>query len=145
MSIPAFARPVLFAAAAFAIGCSSTSTAGNASAPATPSEQSSPAVALGQTFAMSPGQTVALPDRGTLRYVGVKSDSRCPPDRQCVWAGDAEVAFEWSAGSAAPQSFGLHTGFKDKSSRVLGGHSLSLVSLARGEKPQAELRLDATP
>jgi len=145
MSIPAFARPVLFAAAAFAIGCSSTSTAGNASAPTAPSGQASPAVALGQTFALSPGQTVALPDRGTLRYVGVKSDSRCPPDRQCVWAGDAEVTFEWSAAGAAAQAFGLHTGFKEKSSRTLGGHTLSLVSLARGEKPQAELRLDATP
>ena len=32
-------------------------------------------------------------DAGTLRYVAVSSDSRCPPDVQCVWAGDvaAEV------------------------------------------------------
>lgn len=140
MSVPTLFRPILFAAAAFALGCSSTSTAGNAS-----SGQSASPVALGQTFAMTPGQSVALPDRGTLRYVGVKSDSRCPPDRRCVWAGDAEATFEWSQAGAAPQTLALHTGFKEKSSKPVGAHTLSLVSLARGEKPEAQLRLDGAP
>lgn len=145
MSFPTLVRPALIAVAAFAIGCSSTSTAGNSAAPAGASDPAPSSVALGQTFALSPGQSVALPDRGTLRYVGVKNDSRCPPERQCVWAGDAEVSFEWSAGGAAAQSFGLHTGFKDKSSKTLGGHTLSLVSLARGKAPEAQLRLDPAP
>jgi len=91
---------------------------------------------------MTPGQSVALPDRGSLRYVGVKKDSRCPPERQCVWAGDAEVTFEWTAAGASAQSFELHTGFKDKSSKSVGGHTVTLVSLDRGPSPQAQLKLD---
>ncbi|HJR72655.1 MAG TPA: hypothetical protein VJ806_03365 [Luteimonas sp.] len=142
MSLPILARPAMIAIAAFAIGCSSTSTAGDSAAPTASSEPATASVAVGQTFAMSPGQSVALPDRGTLRYVGVKSDSRCPPDRRCVWAGDAEVSFEWSAGGAAAESFVLHTGFRDKASKSVGGRTVTLVSLDRGAKPQAQLKLD---
>ncbi len=143
MSLPILARPAMIAIAAIAIGCSSTSTAGDSAAPGSSSEPTTASVAIGQTFAMSPGQSVALPDRGTLRYVGVKSDSRCPPDRRCVWAGDAEVSFEWSSGGgAAAEPFVLHTGFKDKASKSVGGRTVTLVSLDRGAKPQAQLKLD---
>src|SRR5690606_18511423 len=54
------------------------------------------AVSDGETFAMASGEQVALADRSTLRYVRVTNDSRCKPGRQCVWAGDAEVVFEWT-------------------------------------------------
>lgn len=133
-----FSAPLLAGAiAAMAMGCTSTSVAGGSGSGSGPRS-----VAVAQPFTMAPGDSVALPDRGTLRYVGVKSDSRCPPDRQCVWAGDAEVTFEWVAPGASAQSFGLHTGFADKASRPLAEHKLTLVSLARGEKPEAQLRLD---
>ena len=148
MSLSTLSKPRLVAFALIAAGCSSTSTASDssqASASASASVGSGAAVAVGQTFAMSPGQSVALPNRGSLRYVGVKQDSRCPPERQCVWAGDAEVTFEWSAAGASAQSFGLHTGFKDKSSKALSGHTLILVSLDRGTDPQAQLKLEASP
>ena len=91
---------------------------------------------------MTPGKSVSVPEGGTLRYVGVKNDSRCPPERQCVWAGDAEVTFEWTAAGAAAESFGLHTGFRDKASKQVGGHTVTLVSLDRGKSPQAQLKLD---
>lgn len=164
MSYPTSLRLAAVVLAAFAAGCSSTSSAGDsapaASASATASASAgsgsaaasdaaaasdSAAVAIGQTFAMTPGQSVALPDRGALRYVGVKNDSRCPPERQCVWAGDAEVTFEWTAAGAAAESFGLHTGFRDKASKTMGGKTLTLVSLDRGKSPQAQLKLDASP
>lgn len=125
--------------AIIAIGCTSTSAAGEGSG------DSARNVAIAQPFAMVPGDSVALAERGTLRYVGVKSDSRCPPDRQCVWAGDAEVTFEWTAKGANVQSFELHTGFADKASKPLAEHKLTLVSLARGAKPEAQLRFDSAP
>jgi len=145
------------AIAVAAIGCTSTSTAGDqqprsdtASSDSKPTDSKpgdsgTRSIAAQQTFAMSPGESVALADRGTLRYVGVKSDSRCPPERQCVWAGDAEVTFEWTATGASAQLLDLHTGFADKRSKPVAGHTLTLVSLARGEKPEAQLRLDAGP
>jgi hypothetical protein len=118
------------------VGCSSTAAAGGGDLRS---------VTVQQPFPMLPGESVALPDRSVLRYVGVKSDSRCRPDVKCVWAGDAEVSFEWTASGAATESFGLHTGFADKSSRALPGHTLKLLQLARGANPEAQLQLDPAP
>lgn len=102
-------------------------------------------VADGDTFAMAAGEKVTLADRSTLHYVRVTNDSRCKPGRQCVWAGDAEVVFEWTPDAAdAPQSFSLHTGRGDRS-RDLDGRRLTLVSLADGAEPEAQLRLEALP
>jgi hypothetical protein len=98
----------------------------------------------GQTFTMHAGERVALADSSTLRYVRVINDSRCPPGVQCIWAGDAEVAFEWTSGSGAVTSFSLHTG-KDPRQQVVGERRLTLTSLARGDAPAAELRIDRTP
>lgn len=98
----------------------------------------------GQTFTMHAGERVTLADASALRYVRVTSDSRCPPGVQCIWAGDAEVAFEWTSGSGAVTAFSLHTG-KDPKQQVLGERRLTLVSLARGDAPDAEVRIERIP
>jgi hypothetical protein len=80
-----------------------------------------------------------------LRYVRVTNDSRCRPGHQCVWAGDAEVVFEWATSAAAtPESFSLHTGRGDRS-KALGGRRLTLLSLAQGAEPNAQLKLETLP
>jgi hypothetical protein len=98
----------------------------------------------GQTFTMHTGEQVKFADSSSLRYVRVANDSRCPPGVQCIWAGDAEVAFEWTSGSGAVSAFSLHTG-KDPKQKVLGERRLTLVSLPRGDAPDAELRVDRIP
>jgi hypothetical protein len=96
-----------------------------------------------QDFSMQVGERVTLSDRTALHYVGVGNDSRCPPGVQCIWAGDAEAQFEWSAPDAT-RAFGLHTG-KDPKQQTLGGSRLTLVSLARGDAPAAQLRVERNP
>lgn len=98
----------------------------------------------GQTFTMYAGERITFADASALRYVRVTNDSRCPPNVQCVWAGDAEVAFEWISGNGAVTAFSLHTG-KDPKQQMLGERRLTLTSLARGEAPDAELRIDRNP
>jgi len=98
----------------------------------------------GQDFAMHPGEQVTLGDHSMLRYVRLVSDSRCPPGVKCIWAGDAEVAFEWTAASAAAQPFSLHTG-KDPKQQSVGERRLTLLSLARGDAPEAQLRIERSP
>ena len=98
----------------------------------------------GQEFPMPPGEQVMLADHSSLRYVRVVGDSRCPPGVNCIWAGDAEVAFEWTPASGARQAFSLHTG-KDPKQQAIGTRQLKLVSLERGATPQAQLRVDLTP
>lgn len=132
-------RPILAAAALSLAACTSVASSGAAAAAA----DASPApVAEGATFTMTPGQSVAVAAAGTLRYERVVNDSRCAPDVQCVWAGDAEVAFTWLGDGGGRDAFSLHTGQGDKS-HVVAGRRLALVALGRGVAPQATLRVDA--
>lgn len=101
-----------------------------------------PGIGDGQTFTMTPGQEVTLADASTVRYERLVNDSRCAPDVQCVWAGDAEVAFTWRSSGGGRDAFSLHTGRGDKS-HVIGERTLTLVGLGRGTAPQATLRIDA--
>lgn len=101
-----------------------------------------PMISDDATFTLQPGATVTLADASHLRYVGIVNDSRCPPDVQCIWAGDAEVALAWQApGNAPAHDFSLHTGRGDKSA-TLGARRLTLLSLARGAAPAAELKIE---
>lgn len=95
----------------------------------------------GDSFRMTPGREVALPDDSRLRYLRLVTDSRCPPDVNCVWAGDAIVEFAWTPAGGAAQSFELHTGLEPRSHAV-GNRRLVLVSLERGPEPAATLRLE---
>lgn len=49
----------------------------------------------GHEFELRAGESVAFDDgRLRLRFTRVASDSRCPVDVNCVWAGNAEVLIE---------------------------------------------------
>jgi len=109
-----------------------------------PAASGARAVADGSSFPLAAGETVTLPDRGRLRYDRIVNDSRCPPDVQCVWAGDAEVAFTWTPAGGKAETFSLHTGRGDKS-RTLGTRSVTLESLERGANAAAQLKLDRAP
>lgn len=132
MTMPAACRPALLGTA-FALLAACATVAG-----------SGRMVDDGQGFTMRTGEQVTLPDHSTLRYVRIVNDSRCPPDVQCVWAGDAEIAFEWRASAAGVHAFSLHTTVGDKSA-TLGEWRLTLLSLARGDMPEAQLRIERSP
>ena len=102
------------------------------------------AVPMGQPFGLRPGETATLADGGTLRYERLVNDSRCPPDVQCIWAGDAEVAFAWTPRGAATERFSLHTKPGGEAHPLDAGRQLRLVSLARGDAPVATLQVDPT-
>lgn len=103
------------------------------------------AAAIGQSFELRPGNSVAVADAGTLRYDALVNDSRCPPDVQCIWAGDAEVAFTWTPRSGAAERFSLHTKPDAGSHALADGHQVHLLSLERGDAPAATLRIDPAP
>lgn len=98
----------------------------------------------GRQYVLHPGEQLTLADQGRVRYLRLVNDSRCAPDVQCIWAGDAEVAFEWTPARGQAQGFSLHTGVAPRDQAV-GTRRLALVSLARGPAPAATIRLDATP
>jgi len=96
----------------------------------------------GQSFSMAPAQGVTLADHSQLRYVRLVADSRCPPDVQCIRAGDAEIAMQWTPATGSSQDFSLKTPPEQPQSRDLGARRLSLLSLGRGDAPQAQFRVD---
>ena len=56
---------------------------------------------LGQEFKLRVGQRAAVEGEGfSVRVASVASDSRCPADVTCVWAGNAEVLIEAEAGGS---------------------------------------------
>src|SRR5688572_1373624 len=74
-------------------GCASAAADGRT--PATP-EAAMRTISAGTSLSMPQGETVRLPDGATLKYVSVPQDSRCPPDAQCIRAGDADILFEFA-------------------------------------------------
>jgi hypothetical protein len=101
-------------------------------------------VADGSEFTLQSGETATLADASRLRYVRLVEDSRCPPDVQCVWAGDAIIALQWTPATGAAQDFQLHTGVEPRS-QAIGTRRVTLKSLARGAQPAASLVVNAGP
>lgn len=102
-----------------------------------------PRLSDGDSFRMRPGTSVSLPGEGRLHYLQVANDSRCKPGVQCIWAGDAEVAFEWRPDTGSTEAFSLHTG-KGAKQHTIGKHLLLLTDLGRGPAPEATLQLQAS-
>lgn len=98
-------------------------------------------IADGSSFTMRPGEAVKLSDRSTLRYVTVKSDSRCRPDVQCIHAGNAVLAFESTSSGGRAQSFELNSS-DQPDSRTLGSMQVTLQSLSFDAEPSAQLTVE---
>jgi len=96
-------------------------------------------ISPGQPMVLQPGESVSLPDGAALRHLGVSADSRCLPDVQCIRAGDADVALEYTARGGASRSITIST---DAPATEVGGWRLRLLSLEFGPSPRATLRGD---
>ena len=102
-------------------------------------------VAAGQPFDLAPGAQATLADGGTLRYLALVNDSRCRPDVQCIWAGDAEIRIEWTPPGGAAARFSLHTLPASSRHALDAGRVLRLIALGRGPAPVATLQVDPAP
>lgn len=116
-------RFLAFAAFAILSGCASSGT-----------------VTAGRDFHLSVGQQVALSDGSTLRYAGIANDSRCPPDVQCIRAGDADVLFD-HAFQGSTHRVTLNT--EHLRATTLGAWQLQLIDLAPGVAPRVTVRIEA--
>ena len=89
-------------------------------------------VRLGREFKLKVGRQVTV--KGTklrIRFVTVESDSRCPSDVTCVWAGNAAVRLQLGSGRGS-KTVTLNT---SKSPSFVGeteyqGYKVKLVELS---------------
>lgn len=56
---------------------------------------------------LAPDGYVVLPDGTRLNFTRVVSDSRCPIDVVCIWAGEVGVAFQLQTVDGEPHEFEL--------------------------------------
>ncbi|MGE3467820.1 MAG: hypothetical protein AB7J13_12930 [Pyrinomonadaceae bacterium] len=71
-------------------------------------------------------------DRGRLsiKFVEIVEDSRCPPDVDCIWAGNAKVRIAVAKDKMAPQFAELNT-LGGPTSVKLYGYTISLDGLTQ--------------
>jgi hypothetical protein len=94
-------------------------------------------IPLGRSFDLRAGTSATLQDGLKVTFDTVQSDSRCPMDAICVWAGDAivKVALSQSGGSQAERD--LHTDTGGSQAAYLS-YTIKLITLAphpRSDRP----------
>lgn len=96
-----------------------------------------------RTLTLGVGESAALADGSRLTYQQLVNDSRCAPDVQCVWAGDAEILLRWQPAKGGSSEASLHTSPLQgrQTEAVFGPHHVRLETLERGVAPKATLRI----
>src|SRR4029453_17906302 len=116
------------ARARFAIGsgtlilaaCLSACAARAAAPSATATADAPRRVRAGEPFTLAPSERAAPEGLGVeIEFRGVESDSRCPRDVTCIWAGDASVAIV-ARGNGSEAVLQLHTNLEPGSATVDG-------------------------
>jgi len=116
-------------------GCSSKPRVGDPSLPraTSPSSTTSNAVTVGQEFELGPGQSALLGSEPLkVMFEAVTTDSRCAPEVQCAWEGDAVAKVVVSLGRQAPTSYELHTNNGFPTQVVHGSYRIRLTAVAPG-------------
>ena len=114
---------VVLAAALIAVGCGNQATEPEEGA-GTPQQAQ-----VGDTIRLRLGSSARIGTTGiVVGFTRVVGDSRCPIDALCVWAGDAEVRVDLSAGPAKT-SAQLHS-FLEPKSVDYNGYVFRLIEVA---------------
>ena len=129
----------LIAACALSACASGTSSGGTGST----QESSMRTIAAGESVSIRQGETVRLPDGATLRYVTVTQDSRCPPDVQCIRAGDADIEFAFTPPGGTATT--VRPNLPEAPTATIGAWRLTAEKLGFGDAPAVTVKIDAAP
>ncbi len=102
-------------------------------------------VRLGREFKLRAGRPVTFEGKDLrLKLLRVASDSRCPADVNCVWAGNAEVQVEVGAGSGKRKTtlrLNTNAGPERPGEGKYGRYTVKLVGLS--PQPRAGKKIKA--
>ena len=86
-----------------------------------------------QEFELGPGQSVLVGSEPLkITFDAITADSRCPPEVQCVWEGDAVAKVEAATGTQSPTVYELHTNTGFPTQVDHGGYRIRLTAVAPG-------------
>lgn len=100
-----------------------------------------PDAVIGTPFELHAGATAALPDGLRIKFETVRSDSRCPTDAVCVWAGEAIVALSVTAATAGTETRELKT-TPGGSAVTYADYTISLTGLTPYPRASQQIRPD---
>lgn len=84
-------------------------------------------VKLGKITVLGWTQAARLPDGSRLQYINVTNDSRCKPNVQCVWAGQADANFRYMPVNGAPYNFTMK--IPQELTKRVGNYYMTIDSL----------------
>jgi len=94
---------------------------------------------LGQPFELRAGTSAILDEALTITFERVSTDSRCPMDALCIWAGDAVVSVSISQGAGGWVRRELHTD-PSGSETSYSMYSIKLLALAPYPRSDRQIR-----
>lgn len=83
-------------------------------------------------------QEVVIDDQIKIRFESVGSDSRCPIDVYCIWAGDGEVFFNISTGNSS-QVYTVHTTLEPREI-VIDNYVIQLINLLPATRSDRQIK-----
>ena len=98
-----------------------------------------PDAVVGRPFDLKAGAVSVLPDGARLRFERVQSDSRCPMDALCVWAGDATISVTLNPANGPTESREMH--IQATGSQIsYASYTITLTALAPYPRSSQEIR-----
>jgi hypothetical protein len=100
-----------------------------------PSVERANSVTTDQEFELGAGQSVLVGSEPVkITFEAVTADSRCPPEVQCVWEGDAVAKVSAATGTQPPVSYELHTNTGFATQVTHGAYRIRLTAVAPGPR-----------
>src|SRR6187455_2085851 len=97
-----------------------------------------PDAVVGKPFELKAGSVSTLPDGTRLGFERVESDSRCPMDVVCVWAGDATISVTLNPAKGQTESREMHT--QPTGSQIsYASYTITLTALAPYPRSRREV------
>jgi ABC-type glycerol-3-phosphate transport system substrate-binding protein len=127
--MPRSLAAALLLAALVAWGCGSKPRIGDPSS----SPKTANTMTTDQEFELGPGQSVLVgPEPLKITFEAITADSRCAPEVNCVWEGDALAKLQTAIGSQPPAEYELHTNTGFATQVDTGGYRIRLTAVAPG-------------
>jgi hypothetical protein len=100
-----------------------------------PTVERANSVTTDQEFELGAGQSVLVGSEPLkITFEAVTADSRCPPEVQCVWAGDAVAKILAATGTQSPVTYELHTNSGFATQVNHGAYRIRLNAVAPGPR-----------
>jgi hypothetical protein len=136
--MPRSLAPVVLLATLLAWSCGSKPRVGD---PSSSTKTTANTVNTDQEFELGPGQSVLIGSEPLkITFDAITADSRCAPEVQCVWEGDAVAKLQAATGTQAPATYELHTNTGFATQVDHGGYRIRLAAVAPG--PHAGVVID---